>query len=107
AGRPQVRNPILPKIRHGLLHVKSYVVGQTSSRLCGAEVWKGGCQLKCLPCHLTEVQNLEEAKRPSAGVVLYKPPRLSLPYWVQGIKESEGKRTDQQQQQDASPIRIY
>ncbi|GBM58150.1 hypothetical protein AVEN_213035-1 [Araneus ventricosus] len=40
----------------GLLHAKLYVVGQTSSRWCGAEVWKGGCQLRCRPRHLTVVK---------------------------------------------------
>ncbi|GBM00488.1 hypothetical protein AVEN_111720-1 [Araneus ventricosus] len=40
----QVRKLIPLKIRRvlGLLHVKSYVGGQMSSRWCGVEVWKGG-----------------------------------------------------------------
>ncbi|GBO41812.1 hypothetical protein AVEN_41427-1, partial [Araneus ventricosus] len=44
AGGFQVRNPIPLKIRCvlDLLHVKSYVGCQTSSRWCGAEVWRGG-----------------------------------------------------------------
>ncbi|GBN03008.1 Techylectin-5A [Araneus ventricosus] len=39
--RFQVRNPIPLKIRRvlGLLHAKSYVGGQTSSRWCGAIIW--------------------------------------------------------------------
>ncbi|GBN61375.1 hypothetical protein AVEN_37294-1 [Araneus ventricosus] len=45
----QVRNPIPLKLRRllGLLHAKSYVGGQTSSRWCGAEVWRWACQLRC------------------------------------------------------------
>ncbi|GBO31822.1 hypothetical protein AVEN_246307-1 [Araneus ventricosus] len=40
----QVRDPIPLKIRRvwGLLHLKSYVGGQTFSRWCGAEVCTGG-----------------------------------------------------------------
>ncbi|GBL89088.1 hypothetical protein AVEN_255225-1 [Araneus ventricosus] len=40
----------------GLLHVKSYVGSQTSSRWRGAEVWRG-CQLRRRPRHLIVVQN--------------------------------------------------
>ncbi|GBN99360.1 hypothetical protein AVEN_237988-1 [Araneus ventricosus] len=42
--RFQVRNPIPLKIRRvsGSLHVKSYVGGQTSSRWCGAALWREG-----------------------------------------------------------------
>ncbi|GBL83396.1 hypothetical protein AVEN_110700-1 [Araneus ventricosus] len=66
----QVRNPIPLKIRRvwGLLYVKSYVGEQTSSRWCGAEVWRRGCQLRCRPRHLTEVQNYEV--RPKIALVL-------------------------------------
>ncbi|GBN64508.1 hypothetical protein AVEN_114426-1 [Araneus ventricosus] len=42
--------------------------GQTSSRWCGVEVWRGGCQLRCRPRHLTEVQNYEV--RPKIALVL-------------------------------------
>ncbi|GBM74210.1 hypothetical protein AVEN_203410-1 [Araneus ventricosus] len=49
----------------GLMHVKSDVMGQASSRLCGAEVWRGG-QLKCRPRHLT-VQNYEVRSKMSRG----------------------------------------
>ncbi|GBL80467.1 hypothetical protein AVEN_2298-1 [Araneus ventricosus] len=40
----QVRNPILLKIRLyvDLLHFKSYIGGQKSSRWCGTEIWRGG-----------------------------------------------------------------
>ncbi|GBL81362.1 hypothetical protein AVEN_165496-1, partial [Araneus ventricosus] len=59
--RVAFRNPIPLKIRRvwGLLHAKSYGSVQTSSRWCGAEVWRGGCQLGCRPRHLTAVQNYE------------------------------------------------
>ncbi|GBL80097.1 hypothetical protein AVEN_172118-1 [Araneus ventricosus] len=42
--RNEPRNRIPPKIRRvlGLLQVESYVGGQTSSRRCGAEVWRRG-----------------------------------------------------------------
>ncbi|GFX81726.1 uncharacterized protein TNCV_317301 [Trichonephila clavipes] len=30
---------------------------ETSSRWCGVVVWRGGCQLRCRPRHLTMVQN--------------------------------------------------
>ncbi|GBM48342.1 hypothetical protein AVEN_37800-1 [Araneus ventricosus] len=33
--------------------------GQTSSRWCGWLVWRGGCQLRHRPRHLTAVQNYE------------------------------------------------
>ncbi|GBN87606.1 hypothetical protein AVEN_79573-1 [Araneus ventricosus] len=36
-----------------LLPVKSYVGGKTSSRWCGAEIWRGGCHLRCCPRHLS------------------------------------------------------
>ncbi|GBN87709.1 hypothetical protein AVEN_131809-1 [Araneus ventricosus] len=42
--------------------------GQTSSRWCGVEVWRGGCQLRCRPRHLTAVQNYEV--RPKIALVL-------------------------------------
>ncbi|GBM28137.1 hypothetical protein AVEN_224194-1 [Araneus ventricosus] len=42
--------------------------GQTSSRWCGVEVRRGGCQLRCRPRHLTEVQNYEV--RPKIALVL-------------------------------------
>ncbi|GBN18088.1 hypothetical protein AVEN_182766-1 [Araneus ventricosus] len=31
--------------------------GQTPSRWCGVEAWRGGCQLRRRPRHMTEVQN--------------------------------------------------
>ncbi|GFV92232.1 uncharacterized protein TNCV_1896681 [Trichonephila clavipes] len=38
---------------------------ETSSRWCGVEVRRGGCQLRCRLCHLTMVQNyLSVAKSP-------------------------------------------
>ncbi|GBL78703.1 Jerky -like [Araneus ventricosus] len=39
-----------------------------SSRWRGVEVWRGGCQLRCRPRHLTEVQNYEV--RPKIALVL-------------------------------------
>ncbi|GBL91007.1 hypothetical protein AVEN_184399-1 [Araneus ventricosus] len=44
----QVRNPITSNVLHvlDLLHDKSYVESQAPSHWDGAEVWKGGCQLK-------------------------------------------------------------
>ncbi|GBO19615.1 hypothetical protein AVEN_227260-1 [Araneus ventricosus] len=40
----QVGNPIPLKIRlgRGLLHIKSYIVAQTSSCWCSVEVWREG-----------------------------------------------------------------
>ncbi|GBN85259.1 hypothetical protein AVEN_41124-1 [Araneus ventricosus] len=38
---------------------KSYVWNQTSFCWCGAEIWRGGCQLRCCPCHLPTVPNDE------------------------------------------------
>ncbi|GBM33775.1 hypothetical protein AVEN_183035-1 [Araneus ventricosus] len=43
----------------GRLHAKSYVRGQTFSRWRGAEVWRGGCQLRHCPRHLPAAQNYE------------------------------------------------
>ncbi|GFV04097.1 hypothetical protein TNCV_917191 [Trichonephila clavipes] len=42
----------------GWMHVKS-VKAQTSSRRCGVEVMRGGCQLKRCPRHLTIVRNYD------------------------------------------------
>ncbi|GBO35833.1 hypothetical protein AVEN_147952-1 [Araneus ventricosus] len=58
----QDQNPIPLKIRRllGLFHVRSYVDGQTFSRCCGAEVWRGGCQLWCRSRYLNVVQNYED-----------------------------------------------
>ncbi|GBO08880.1 hypothetical protein AVEN_140990-1 [Araneus ventricosus] len=42
--------------------------GQTSSRWCGAEAWRGGCQLRCRPCPRTAVQNYEV--RPKIALAL-------------------------------------
>ncbi|GBN69000.1 hypothetical protein AVEN_44080-1 [Araneus ventricosus] len=66
----QVRNPIPLKIRRVLvpLHAKSYVGGQTPSRWCGAEGWRGEAQLKCHPPQMTKVQNYEV--RPNIVLVL-------------------------------------
>ncbi|GBO28066.1 hypothetical protein AVEN_37790-1, partial [Araneus ventricosus] len=66
----QARNPNPLKIPRvlGLLHVKSYVGGQTSSRWCGAETWRGRCELRCRPRHLTVVQNCDA--RPKITLVL-------------------------------------
>ncbi|GBM15914.1 hypothetical protein AVEN_131123-1 [Araneus ventricosus] len=66
AGAFLVRNPIPLKTCRvlGLLHVKSYVGDQTSSRWCDAEVWTGGGR----PRHLTAVQNYEV--RPQIALVL-------------------------------------
>ncbi|GBM07910.1 hypothetical protein AVEN_102374-1, partial [Araneus ventricosus] len=33
--------------------------GQTPSRWCGAEVWRGVCQIRRRPRHVTAVQNEE------------------------------------------------
>ncbi|GBM44634.1 hypothetical protein AVEN_90388-1 [Araneus ventricosus] len=46
------------KIRRalGLLHSKSYVGDQTSSRWCGVEVWRGVCQLRRRPRRLTTAE---------------------------------------------------
>ncbi|GBL97085.1 hypothetical protein AVEN_254125-1 [Araneus ventricosus] len=41
-----------------LVHVKSDV-GQTSLLWCGAEVWRGRCELRCRPRNLTAIQNYE------------------------------------------------
>ncbi|GBO24807.1 hypothetical protein AVEN_180117-1 [Araneus ventricosus] len=46
----------------------SYIVPPGSPRWCGVEVWRGGCQLRCRPRHLTEVQNYEV--RPKIALVL-------------------------------------
>ncbi|GBL75310.1 hypothetical protein AVEN_194527-1 [Araneus ventricosus] len=42
-----------------MVHVKSYVVGQTFSRWCGTAIWRGWFDVKCRPRHLTTVQNYE------------------------------------------------
>ncbi|GBM06410.1 hypothetical protein AVEN_266363-1 [Araneus ventricosus] len=42
-----------------LLHIKSYVVGQTSSRWFGAKACRRGCQLRCRPRYLTTVQSYD------------------------------------------------
>ncbi|GBM26288.1 hypothetical protein AVEN_66526-1 [Araneus ventricosus] len=42
--------------------------GQTSSRWCGVEAWRGGCQTRCRPRQLTVVQNYEV--RPKIALVL-------------------------------------
>ncbi|GFX76414.1 uncharacterized protein TNCV_5090531 [Trichonephila clavipes] len=39
------------------MHVKSVSRDETSSRLCGVVVRRGGCQLRCRPRHLIMVQN--------------------------------------------------
>ncbi|GBM82009.1 hypothetical protein AVEN_51854-1 [Araneus ventricosus] len=54
----------------GIIHVKSYVGGQTSSRWCGSEVRRGVCQLKCRPRHLTQFQNYEV--HPKIAFVLFQ-----------------------------------
>ncbi|GBN51753.1 hypothetical protein AVEN_218359-1, partial [Araneus ventricosus] len=43
----------------GLLHAKSDVVGQASSRWSDAEVWRRECQLRCRPRHPAAAQNYE------------------------------------------------
>ncbi|GBM35986.1 hypothetical protein AVEN_78085-1 [Araneus ventricosus] len=55
----QARNPIPQKIRLvlGILHVKSYVSGQMSSRWCGSS--ERECQIRCRPRHLTAAQNYD------------------------------------------------
>ncbi|GBN36750.1 hypothetical protein AVEN_29507-1 [Araneus ventricosus] len=42
--------------------------GQTSSRWCGVEAWRRGCQLRCRPRHLSAFQNYEV--RPKIALVL-------------------------------------
>ncbi|GBM68897.1 hypothetical protein AVEN_117468-1 [Araneus ventricosus] len=69
--RFQVRNPIPLKVRRalGLLNVKSYLRrGQTSSRWCGAVVWREGCQLRCRPRQLTAVSTLRDPSQNSPRV---------------------------------------
>ncbi|GFT99659.1 uncharacterized protein TNCV_1140521 [Trichonephila clavipes] len=41
---------------------------ETSSRWCGVVVWRGACQLRCRPRHLTMVQNyVVRRKKPSCS----------------------------------------
>ncbi|GBO46045.1 hypothetical protein AVEN_203612-1, partial [Araneus ventricosus] len=51
----------------GLLHAKSYVGCQTSSRRCNAEVWRVGWLLRYRPRHLTPAENDEV--RPKIALV--------------------------------------
>ncbi|GBM92629.1 hypothetical protein AVEN_136210-1 [Araneus ventricosus] len=46
----------------------SYIV-----RWCGAEVWKGGYQLRCRPRHLISVQNYEVRPKIALALPLNKP----------------------------------
>ncbi|GBO36307.1 hypothetical protein AVEN_167960-1 [Araneus ventricosus] len=48
--------------------VKSCAVAQTSSRWIGAQVWRGRCQFRCHPRHVTAAQNYEV--RPDVALVL-------------------------------------
>ncbi|GBM65430.1 hypothetical protein AVEN_214048-1 [Araneus ventricosus] len=68
----QVRNPIPQKVCRvlDLLHIKSYVGSQKSTRWCGAEAWRGGCQLRCRLRLLTGVQNYEVC--PKISLVLLR-----------------------------------
>ncbi|GBN11805.1 hypothetical protein AVEN_47113-1 [Araneus ventricosus] len=52
-----------------LVHVKSRW-GQMSSCCCGAEVWRGGCQLRYRPHHLTAVQNYKVVCSGSPGALV-------------------------------------
>ncbi|GBL83592.1 hypothetical protein AVEN_196420-1 [Araneus ventricosus] len=68
----RIQNPIPLKSRRvlGLLHTKLSIRGQTTSRWCGAVVWRGGCKFRCRPRHLTVVQNYEV--RSKIALVLLK-----------------------------------
>ncbi|GBN95257.1 hypothetical protein AVEN_119500-1 [Araneus ventricosus] len=64
-----VQNPISLKcVFGGLLHIKSYVVGQTSSCWCVVEVWREGCQFSCRPRHLAAVLKLLDPSQNSSRV---------------------------------------
>ncbi|GBL82389.1 Polycomb protein SCMH1 [Araneus ventricosus] len=80
----------------GLVHASSDVLGQTFSRWCGEEVWRGRCQLRCRPRHPTAVQNGEEPESPprnffDVGVKLEaldrKNPHLICPATVGAVKD--------------------
>ncbi|GBM65278.1 hypothetical protein AVEN_193812-1 [Araneus ventricosus] len=60
-GGSQARNPIPLKIRRvwGLLHAKSYIVAKRPPVGVARKFGEGGCQLRCRPRHLIEVQNYE------------------------------------------------
>ncbi|GBM79172.1 hypothetical protein AVEN_209506-1 [Araneus ventricosus] len=60
----------------GLMHAKSDV-GQTSSRWCDMEIWRGMRYLRCRPYHLNAVQNYEARPKNSPRVVSKRHPNMT------------------------------
>ncbi|GFX35386.1 uncharacterized protein TNCV_101931 [Trichonephila clavipes] len=71
AGLVMSSTPVpLKTLRVGVRCTLNLSRAQTTSRWCGVEFWRGGCQLRDRPRHLTLVLN-DEARRQSPRVTQY------------------------------------